>query len=196
MRILIKEKKEQKYNAILNAGLEIFSSRGYHNTVIEEIAIKAGIGKGTIYRYFKNKKDLFLALIEYKVDELKVAVFKEISKQQGTHKRLEAGVCAYLKYFEKNKNFYQILIHEKSEFGKEAFLLHRRKQVDLFKPFIQEGINKGEIKSLNAGSLTYALFGFIDSLIWKWICSGTKSYPLSQELPIIVEIISSGIFKK
>ncbi len=201
MNKLTREKKEQKNEAIINAALKIFSKKGYHNTSIEEVAVEAGIGKGTIYRYFDCKENLFFTIIEKKVDEIKEIIMESISSPDFIINNLKKATKAYLEYFEKNQNFYQILIHEKSEFTKKAFIKHRIRQVALFKPLIQEGIDKGEIKPLNAESMTYSLFGLIDVLIWKWLCCNakssscnTESYSLLDELPIIVEIISSGIF--
>jgi len=46
---------------ILDAALRVFTRRGLHNTTLEEVAKEAGISKGTIYLYFKNKEELFVA---------------------------------------------------------------------------------------------------------------------------------------
>ena len=47
-----------KQDAILEATLELVSERGFHNAPTSLIAQKAGVGVGTIYRYFENKEDL------------------------------------------------------------------------------------------------------------------------------------------
>ena len=51
----------QRPNEILDAALRIFARRGLHKTTLEEVAKEAGISKGTIYLYFKNKEELFVA---------------------------------------------------------------------------------------------------------------------------------------
>lgn len=50
--------KEDKRRAILEAALELFVERGFHGTAVPEVAQKAGVGAGTIYRYFENKEAL------------------------------------------------------------------------------------------------------------------------------------------
>ena len=50
---------------ILEAALKTFAERGLHATTIEEIADTAGITKGTIYWYFKHKKELFQAVVSH-----------------------------------------------------------------------------------------------------------------------------------
>lgn len=49
---------------IIEAGIEIFSAKGYYNTHIADIVELVGIAKGTFYLYFKSKKELFVALIK------------------------------------------------------------------------------------------------------------------------------------
>ena len=52
---------ERRPEEILDAALRVFAQRGLHQTSLEEVAKEAGISKGTIYLYFKNKEELFVA---------------------------------------------------------------------------------------------------------------------------------------
>ncbi len=54
--------KTNKRELILTAAREIFGEKGYHNTTSEEIAKRAGVGKGTIYQYFESKQDVFFQM--------------------------------------------------------------------------------------------------------------------------------------
>lgn len=60
----IKEKCAARREAILNAALAEFSSKGYACARVEDIARRAGVAKGTIYLYFKDKEGLFNGLID------------------------------------------------------------------------------------------------------------------------------------
>ena len=51
-----------KRTAILEATLELISEQGFHGTAMSMIADKAGVGAGTIYRYFDSKEDLITQL--------------------------------------------------------------------------------------------------------------------------------------
>lgn len=51
--------KNQKRQDILNSARALFKAKGFHNTKMEDIAIAAGVGKGTLYEYFKSKQDIF-----------------------------------------------------------------------------------------------------------------------------------------
>ncbi len=58
---------EKRLN-ILNAAAAIFARDGYHNASVSDICRNAGISNGALYKYFRNKEDLFLAIIDHGID--------------------------------------------------------------------------------------------------------------------------------
>jgi AcrR family transcriptional regulator len=52
---------------LLEAAAQVFAQRGFHGATIDDIAASAGFTKGAVYSNFKNKEDLFLALLEERV---------------------------------------------------------------------------------------------------------------------------------
>lgn len=56
-------KKNLKARKIVQAGLKLFTNQSYNNTSIEQISLEAGIGKSTVYEYYKSKEELFMAVI-------------------------------------------------------------------------------------------------------------------------------------
>lgn len=56
------QKKTDKQTKILEAAIEIFSEKGFAATSTSEIAQKAGVAEGTIFRHYKTKKDLLLSI--------------------------------------------------------------------------------------------------------------------------------------
>lgn len=57
------DRTRQRREAILDAALEVFAAKGYHGAGIADIAAVVGMGHGTFYRYFRNKRDIFTALL-------------------------------------------------------------------------------------------------------------------------------------
>ena len=62
---------DEKRLIILNAAAEIFAREGYHHASISNICKNAGISNGALYKYFNNKEDLFLSIIDYGIDLVK-----------------------------------------------------------------------------------------------------------------------------
>ncbi|MCK4472718.1 MAG: helix-turn-helix transcriptional regulator, partial [Anaerolineae bacterium] len=76
------EFRERRRDIILEAAAAVFAERGYQRATMKEVAAHAGIAPGTIYLYFKNKRDLLLAiadhLITQPVDQTLVALVLEV----------------------------------------------------------------------------------------------------------------------
>jgi len=63
-------KPEYRRRQIMEVGKKVFAAHGYHKANIEMICKKAGIGRGTIYRYFKNKEAIFSVILEEELEEM------------------------------------------------------------------------------------------------------------------------------
>jgi AcrR family transcriptional regulator len=75
---ITKARKEQ----ILNAAMSVFSSKGYGEATVADIAKIAGIGVGTIYHYYKDKRELLLLLIgQILISENLLNIMKSMSRQ-------------------------------------------------------------------------------------------------------------------
>src|ERR1700677_4560553 len=57
-------RRQQTRDYLLQAAAEVFAERGFYAATLDEVAAAAGFTKGAVYSNFKNKEDLFLALLE------------------------------------------------------------------------------------------------------------------------------------
>lgn len=64
VRLPKQERSIEKKNKIIQAGYELFSEVGYYGTNTAEIAKKAGVSTGVVYCYFKDKRDIILAVLD------------------------------------------------------------------------------------------------------------------------------------
>ena len=73
-----KRRKEQRPGEIADAAFEVFAEKGYDGARVDDVARRAGVSKGLLYRYFKTKEELFKAVIKRvvmaRLDSLLVAV--------------------------------------------------------------------------------------------------------------------------
>jgi TetR/AcrR family transcriptional repressor of mexJK operon len=60
----------QKRNALIESGRTLFIEKGYEQTTAKEIASHAGVATGTFYRYFSDKRQLLMSLLENRIDSL------------------------------------------------------------------------------------------------------------------------------
>ncbi len=82
--------KESKTRKIAQAALILFSQKGYAATNVSQIANAAGIGKGTVYEYFKTKADIFVAAIREWTDRFEERLLKHLADIDNPIQRLHA----------------------------------------------------------------------------------------------------------
>jgi len=67
---------------IMQAAIEIFAKNGFDRTRMEDIAMAAGLAKGTLYLYFKNKEDLFYAICDHNLEELRNQLSRVFNRKE------------------------------------------------------------------------------------------------------------------
>jgi AcrR family transcriptional regulator len=103
---------KNKEKIILDAAVQLFTSKGFQATRMEDIAKKAGISKGLTYFYFKNKEDLFLALTKKAFDDFKDE-FREIyrSKEKNGLQMIQELVVKVHEFARVNQVYYDAIIN-------------------------------------------------------------------------------------
>ena len=179
---------------ILTAALEVFSAKGFHGTTVDEIAERAELGKGTVYRHFHSKKGLFSELIRSKVAELEQAVAGAIDPRADVLEFIEAYLRIYFAFFDRNRNLYKVLIQEQSDFGAEVKALYIGnilRKVPLLKRKIYQAARDGRLKQMDFHTVFYGVMGFVDGVMQKWLASD-PGYSLANEIPTVLQTLFYG----
>lgn len=103
-------RKQAKRIMIMNAALKVFSDKGYSPTVLDEIAVEAGIAKGTLYLYFKDKEDLFYSTVMYVVEKLEQTIRREMDPESKPIDALEKLAIMMVRFFDQNRSFINLYI--------------------------------------------------------------------------------------
>ena len=92
--------KDIRIQEIQAAAKKVFLQKGFRNTTVEAIAKKAGISKGTVYLYFKNKQEVYIALMMPVLEEIGRELVKLESRvlehKYSTCKKLFEGILMAL----------------------------------------------------------------------------------------------------
>lgn len=107
-----KESGEQRRTSILHAARAVFARNGYANTVVEDIALEAGIGKGTLYLYFPSKEQIYLAALLENARELDLESRRAMAAATTWQDALRAYITVRLNYFDAHQDFLRIYITE------------------------------------------------------------------------------------
>lgn len=197
-----KEKKfkrlaEKRKHQITSAAMKVFSQKGFSNATTDDIIKEAGIGKGTIYRYFRNKEELFLNVVFEGFDKLRQNMMRETDKIDDPLQRIETAVRTYLSFFEKNAAFIDIIVHQQSEFKKKVtgrYFEHFYGSFDRVRNTFREGVQKNLVKDINIDDSIWILTSTLNGLVNNWYATG-KKFSLTGKAAVIIKIFFCGIVK-
>ncbi|WP_059007453.1 TetR/AcrR family transcriptional regulator [Streptomyces specialis] len=160
---------------IIDAALHVFSKRGYHAAVVDEIAELAGISKPMVYLYLGSKEGLFVACIRRESQRL-AATFKDAAQAGGStpEQRLWAGLTAFFAFVAEHRDAWLVL-HRQAPDQSEAISAElaqaRRSIMAVVAGLVGQGITEGGRPGLgeqDADFVAHALVGAADSLT-EWM---------------------------
>jgi TetR/AcrR family transcriptional regulator, repressor of fatR-cypB operon len=126
-----------KRSAILAAALELFVERGYYGTAVPAVAERAGVGAGTIYRYFKSKEALVNALYQHCKNALATHVMIGISPQAPPREQFHELWTRLADFFRKNPDIFSFLeLHHHVSYLDDESRAMERRVLDLATSFI------------------------------------------------------------
>lgn len=195
-----KEKKER----ILEAAAQVFAMRGYSGTLVADIAVQAGVGKGTVYEYFDSKEDLFFAVFEWFVQATEAKAKISISALGGSAShRLSALSDSLMQSWDEMKDMYSLVMEFWSASAsskmrqrfKQAFREGYRDFRQIVSALIRDGIEKAEFRpEVDAESVAAALVGTWDALLLQaWFDEGFDPLTTSRRF---MAVLISGLASK
>ena len=155
--------KTDKRDEIVRAALELIAEHGFHGAPMALIAEHAGVGAGTIYRYFENK-DVLITDLYRELEERSYPVIKEgYSPDKPIRERFLHLCTALLRYFIDNPLDFRFLEQFlNSPYGvvfRRDKLLGARGECDVFRELFEDGVSRQVMKDLPIVILFALAFG-------------------------------------
>jgi len=143
-RVIVTDKRE----AIMAAALELFVDRGFHGTAVPEIADKAGVGAGTIYRYFENKDALVNALYRQEKEKFAQHVLSDFPKSTIARELFKTMWMRMAKFAVENaKPFVFLELHHHAEYLDAESQALEQRMLALFTNVVVAAQARGELKA-------------------------------------------------
>ncbi|MDT0309967.1 TetR/AcrR family transcriptional regulator [Streptomyces sp. DSM 44917] len=187
-RRLPRDVREQE---IIDAALQVFSKRGYHAAVVDEIAELAGISKPMVYLYLGSKEGLFVSCIRREADRM-AATFRDAAQAAGDspEQRLYAGLTAFFAFVSERRDSWRVLHRQAPEQG-EAIAAElaaaRRAVMEEVGGLVMHGITEAgsatHLDEQDADYVAHALVGAADALTdWMERHPGESPDRMTQRL--------------
>lgn len=184
------ERREQE---IIDAAYALFREQDYTAVTIEQIADKAGVGKGTIYKHFQSKEEICARII------ININTRAETDVQQignditlGFHERLKRLLEYSWEVNMRDEGFLSRLLaqmmrgdffHKLSPEVREAYAAMANRQREMQLQLVEKGIADGDILPLDAKTILYCIGAALDGALfraWLMSASGMDTSQLKQ----------------
>jgi AcrR family transcriptional regulator len=150
---LTEEEQQRRRNEIFDASVHLILEKGFKATSMREIAEAAGVGKSTLYDYFKSKDEILISYFENAIQELTDRAQEIINQDLDVTEKLRKIMEMHLAYLIDNKNFYLKLtaeIQSLSLGSQKQIQIKRYAYQDMFGALIEEGSKSGVFRPVNS----------------------------------------------
>lgn len=163
--------------AIFEAAIKVFSNSGYNGATMEEIALNAGVAKGTLYYHFKSKEEIFKYIIKEGMNIIKEQIDAVTRIKESPVEKLRDVFRVQLSMVYKNRDFFKVIMSQL--WGQELRQLELReairKYISHIENYLKEAV-KGEcIRNGETYFMAYTVFGTLCSAAVYELINGEKN---------------------
>jgi AcrR family transcriptional regulator len=187
---LTEEELDRRRREIFVKTVHLFINNGFRETSMREIAAAAGMGKSSLYDYFKTKDEILLWAMEDEIIDLTAAAQKIVSQPIPAVERLRQVMQKHLEYLVSSKEFYLKLSFEVQRLAIESqqhIQVKRHAYQDLIRQLIDEGIQEGTFRPVESLLVTRILITALTPTVFTSRPTGTPQEMLDAAFDIIMK---------
>ncbi|MBI5486516.1 MAG: TetR/AcrR family transcriptional regulator [Deltaproteobacteria bacterium] len=193
------QRKERRREVLLDAAAAVIGRQGYHRTLVSEIVAEAGSGQGTFYRYFKDKREVFDALLDRFVESV-MGQFSEMSVNlpRDTREYRDASVAAIQRIAataERDRALVRRLVQE----GPTVDAAFERKLAGvqdrlagLAQFYLDHAVRSGFARPCNTAVVSRAVIGMAFAGVQQWMDGRYEELPLERLIAEMVDFAFQG----
>ena len=193
-------KADERRQDIIRAAMEVFARNGFGGSTTREIAENAGISEAMIYSHFRNKQDLYTAIIDEKLQESEPLYYPLDAMRNKDDPRVFTTIVSnYLRRHSEDTTFLRLLLFSALEGHELASMFVAgpvRKFFEFLADYIRERIDEGAFKPVNPEITSRCLLGMVHYFVLlREILGDDTLNPIDPTAAIetIVNIFCEGV---
>jgi TetR/AcrR family fatty acid metabolism transcriptional regulator len=186
--------KESTRDRLLEAAEDVFSSKGYYETPVDEIARRSNTSKGSVYFHFPSKESLFLSVVGHAGDRLMRRVDRAIANIDDPISRVDVALATTLHTLTEHRTLANLLMSKGYGIGGRFFKKRSEilaKFADRVKFLLDQALPQDNAESLNTEVIAYAFIGAISEVVAQSF--GTDTNPVDDALPTLRKLFLRGV---
>lgn len=183
----------RRCDEIMRHAIAHFAANGYPNADLDALAADIGCAKGTLYRYYKSKRDLFAAAVDLIIRDL--IDYTEPVNIEDPIEQMRFSIKAFLCYFAKNPNYIELLIQERAEFRdreEPTYAKYRKSVHDRWRPHVKRLIEAGVLRSVPAERVLDVTGDTLYGTIFVNYFAGRRK-TLEQQAADVLDVLMKGL---
>jgi AcrR family transcriptional regulator len=136
--------KEARKVQLLDSAAALFGSRGYQGTTTAHLALAAGVTEPIIYRHFRNKKDLFIAVIDRASEQTLSLWDRQLRNSRNPAQRLRRLIGANPMVRDRGRGAYRVIVQATMEIGDPDILAALQRHIRTLHEFVTREVRKAQ----------------------------------------------------
>lgn len=148
---------------IVRAAETIFARRDYHEVQMDDLVAACGVGKGTLYRYFPSKQDLYFAVMFEGIAHLRAELEEAVGTDEPPARQIRRIVHRTLAYFWDRRFFFALIHRNEHKPDREAreWFRHREALSRVIRETLRSAMAAGHVRRIDARIATEMLLGMM-----------------------------------
>jgi AcrR family transcriptional regulator len=189
--------RQRRQEEILDVAARIFAEHGYQGTDMQQVADQLGLGKGTIYRYFVSKEELFLAAADRGMRRLHAEVQASADASDPLD-RIARAVRAYLAFYRDHPEYVELLIQERAVFRdrrQPTYFVHREANRGPWRDLYKDLIAAGRVRSMPVTRILDVISDLVYGAMFTNYFTG-RDQSTEEQAGDILDIVFNGILSE
>ncbi|MDP4281511.1 MAG: TetR/AcrR family transcriptional regulator, partial [Bacteroidota bacterium] len=177
---------------------DIFSKYGFKKTTMDDIAHASRKGKSSIYYYFRNKEEIFQAVVEKEIIVLRSKIFLAMSESDDVKRKLKAYILTRMTGFEDMINFYNAIKNEyltQFEFIEHIRYKYDKEEIGIIQQILDEGVKNGTFSIEDTNLAAIAVCTAMKGFEIPFFVFGNEDSSIEMRLDKLLEMLFNGILK-
>jgi AcrR family transcriptional regulator len=189
---------ERRVADILAAARAVFTEKGYQEALISDIAERAGVVEGSIYRFFANKRDLLVKMVEHWYEDMLAHDDEQFGGVRGTWSRIRFIVHHHLASIRREPALSRLVFQElRPDPNYRQTRLFQLNQVYTHRlvDIVKAAMAAGEFRTdISASLVRDMIYGAVEHRTWSFL-RDEGDFDLDETADGITEIIYQGLAK-
>jgi len=184
-------------DGIYQASIKVLGQYGFEGMTMDRVAEGAGISKGSLYNYFRNKQELVHFIFDKTVEPASQKADEIIARPVPALEKLESILRLWFEHFVTERGMFDFLFKDPTARGllASAERIHHVQAIEKFRTIFQQAVSEGAFRQIDTTQVAEVFFGAVKSVIEHQIDLG-EDRPVDESVDLLMNVFLHGLERR